>query len=86
VFVDYYFSEYQLVDIQRSSNQQTPDLVSTDSQGNVTIINTESQTNGGKIVAPQKDLGRANYLPNVPSSNPENFYVMYSRVQYNVVG
>jgi len=74
------------VDIQRSSNQQTPDLVSTDSQGNVTIINTESQTNGGKIVAPQKDLGRANYLPNVPSSNPENFYVMYSRVQYNVVG
>ena len=74
------------VDIQRNNNQQMPDLVSTDSQGNVTVINTESQSGGGSVVAPQRDLGRANYLPNIPSSNPDNFYVMYSRVQYNVIG
>jgi len=70
------------LDINGNRNNDLPQL--RDEQGNVTIINGGSSQSGqGSIPAVSGD---ANYLPAVGSSNPDNFYVLYSQIQYNVVG
>ena len=53
----------------------------------VNVVNVDRGTGGGED--PQNIpavLGEATYLPPIASSNPDNFYLMYSQIQYNVVG
>ena len=60
------------------------DIQEPEQGGNVTIINNElpAQTTGSPPT--QQNLGSANYLPKVSSSNVDNFYLLYSMIQYNV--
>ena len=51
----------------------------------VSVINAGGGGGGESQDVPAA-LTAANYLPNVSSSNVSNFYVHYSRIQYNVVG
>lgn len=51
----------------------------------VSVINAGGGGGGESQDVPAA-LTAANYLPNVSSSNVNNFYVHYSRIQYNVVG
>jgi hypothetical protein len=59
-------------------------LVAEQQGSDVSVINT------GQSGTQQTDVpaaaGSATYLPPISTSNPSNFYVMYSKVQYNVVG
>jgi len=34
---------------------------------------------------PPKSSAPATQVPNIPSSNPDNFYALYSQLNYNVV-
>jgi len=60
-------------------------LVAKDQGPDVSTINIEA---GGSSSTMEVDAvsGPANYLPKVSSSNPSNFYLMYSKIKYNVVG
>lgn len=51
----------------------------------VNVVNVDGGTEGAQQNIPAT-LGEATYLPPVASSNPDNFYLMYSQIQYNVVG
>ena len=51
----------------------------------VSVVNVDGGTQGQQQNIPAV-LGEATYLPAVSSSNPDNFYLMYSQIQYNVVG
>ena len=67
------------------TNKTKPeDIQEPEQGGNVTIINNElpAQTTGSPPT--QQNLGSANYLPKVSSSNVDNFYLLYSMIQYNV--
>jgi len=52
---------------------------------NVSVVNVDGGTKGQQQDIPAA-VGEATYLPPVASSNPDNFYLMYSQIQYNVVG
>jgi len=41
---------------------------------------------GGEVQEVPSALSDATYLPQITSSNPSNFYLLYSKIQYNVVG
>lgn len=69
------------LDINGNPRGDLPQL--RDEQGNVTVINGSSQSGQQTVPAVSGD---ANYLPGISSSNPDNFYVLYSQIQYNVVG
>ena len=69
------------IDINGNRRGDLPQL--RDEQGNVTVINGSSQSGQQTVPAVSGD---ANYLPGISSSNPDNFYVLYSQIQYNVVG
>lgn len=51
----------------------------------VSVVNVDGGTKGEQQNVPAA-VGEATYLPPVSSSNPDNFYLMYSQIQYNVVG
>jgi len=51
----------------------------------VSVVNVDGGTKGEQQNVPAA-VGDATYLPPVSSSNPDNFYLMYSQIQYNVVG
>jgi len=51
----------------------------------VNVVNVDGGTEGVQQNVPAT-LGEATYLPPIASSNPDNFYLMYSQIQYNVVG
>jgi hypothetical protein len=51
----------------------------------VSVVNLDGGTEGEQQNIPAT-LGDPTYLPAVTSSNPDNFYLMYSQIQYNVVG
>lgn len=75
------------VDFEKQQSS-LPDLKEPDTGGNVTIFNNQNPSNGiggGEISVPSA-VGEANSLPSISSFNPNNFYVLYSQIQYNVVG
>ena len=51
----------------------------------VNVVNLDGGTKGNQQNIPAT-LGGSTELPIVSSSNPSNFYLMYSQIQYNVVG
>ena len=51
----------------------------------VNVVNLDGGTEGTQQDIPAV-LGESTYLPPITSSNPDNFYLMYSQIQYNVVG
>ena len=51
----------------------------------VNVVNLDGGTKGDQQNIPAT-LGGSTELPVVSSSNPSNFYLMYSQIQYNVVG
>ena len=51
----------------------------------VSVINAGGGGGGGTQDVPSA-TSAANYLPQISSSNSTNFYLHYSRIQYNVVG
>lgn len=51
----------------------------------VSVVNVDGGTKGQQQNIPAA-VGEATYLPPISSSNPDNFYLMYSQIQYNVVG
>jgi hypothetical protein len=51
----------------------------------VNVVNLDGGTEGTQQDIPAV-LGESTYLPLITSSNPDNFYLMYSQIQYNVVG
>jgi len=51
----------------------------------VNVVNLDGGTKGDQQNIPAT-LGGSTELPEVTSSNPSNFYLMYSQIQYNVVG
>ena len=50
------------------------------------IININAGDEGGAPQEVPAEVGGSTYLSPVTSSNPTNFYLMYSQIQYNVVG
>lgn len=52
----------------------------------VDIININAGDEGGAPQEVPAEVGGSTYLSPVTSSNPTNFYLMYSQIQYNVVG
>ena len=52
----------------------------------VDIININAGDEGGTPQEVPAEVGGSTYLSPVTSSNPTNFYLMYSQIQYNVVG
>ena len=68
----------------KTNGTKPEDIQEPEQGGNVTIINNElpAQTTGSPPT--QQNLGSANYLPKVSSSNVDNFYLLYSMIQYNV--
>ena len=65
-----------------SPQMQLPGPIS--SSGNTTIIYKKVGSNGQMIQQPLK-TGSATDVPLIPSSNPSNFYTMYSQMEYGVV-
>ena len=51
----------------------------------VTMLKTSSGQQGGSANQAPPITGQANSVPAISSSNPENFYTLYSQVHYNVV-
>ena len=51
----------------------------------INVVNLDGGTEGEQQNIPST-LGDPTYLPTITSSNPDNFYLMYSQIQYNVVG
>lgn len=51
----------------------------------INVVNLDGGTEGEQQNIPST-LGDPTYLPAITSSNPDNFYLMYSQIQYNVVG
>jgi hypothetical protein len=49
---------------------------------NVVIAAAPSQNQSS---VPPKSSAPATQVPNIPSSNPDNFYALYSQLNYNVV-
>ena len=50
------------------------------------VINNSSTDTSAVQQASDTDNGSANEIPFVPSGNPANFHLLYSQLQYNVVG
>ena len=76
---------YDLFGALTGSNKRN--LEPPDSSPDVTSINVNG---GGGAQGTQQEVpstaGEATYLPAIGSSNPDNFYLLYSQIQYNVVG
>jgi len=76
---------YDLFGALTGSNKRN--LEPPDSSPDVTSINVNG---GGGAQGSQQEVpstaGEATYLPAIGSSNPDNFYLLYSQIQYNVVG
>lgn len=53
-------------------------------QPKVSVVNVNEGQNEQQNVA--ATAGEATYLPSISSTNSTNFYLMYSQIQYNVVG
>lgn len=65
----------------KKSNDNLQSLKSPDSGGNVTVINNESTASARN--APTQDLGSANYLPSIATSDPDNFHKYTSYRYFN---
>ena len=76
---------YDLFGALTGSNKRN--LEPPESSTDVTSINVNG---GGGTQGTQQEVpstaGEATYLPAIGSSNPDNFYLLYSQIQYNVVG
>ncbi len=65
----------------KKSNDNLQSLKSSDSGGNVTVINNESTASARNV--PTQDLGSANYLPSIATSDPDNFHKYTSYRYFN---
>ena len=52
----------------------------------VSVVNVDAGMSGDEPQSVPAATGEATFLPAIDSSNPTNFYLMYSKIQYNVVG
>lgn len=57
----------------------------TDGDVDVSVINVEGNGGNRQQTNAPAAAGSATYLPSISSNNPSNFYLMYSKTQYNVV-
>jgi hypothetical protein len=71
-----------LISGTRPDRNITPEGDGTD----VSVINAGGGEGGGGTQDVPAATSAANYLPQISSSNSTNFYLHYSRIQYNVVG
>ena len=71
---------------QVSSQSRATDTssIGPEPEGKTQVVITDATTNQQPQVVPTA-TGSAAELPYVSSSNPDNFYVLYSQVHYNVV-
>ncbi len=63
-----------------SQQQQQPIVMPIDMSGG-----TQQQTKGGGVSAPPQSQKNGPSVPFLPSGNPDNFLVLYSRMVYNIV-
>ena len=61
-------------------------LIAQEQKANVSIVDATGGGGGGQVEEVPSATSDANYLPSIESSNPSNFYLVYSKIQYNVVG
>ena len=66
------------------SNQRNLDPP--DSSPDLSTVNINAGGGDGTQQEVPVTSGEATYLPPIGSSNPSNFYLLYSQIQYNVVG
>jgi len=71
--------------IKSKSTQEKMESVGKLDEPSPNIIMLPEMQQPGIIQKTSAASGRANNVPSIQTSNPENFYVLYSQVQYNVV-
>jgi hypothetical protein len=73
------------VESKPKATQEKVQTLSSLSEPQPNIIMLPSNQQQSAVTKAPSASGNANSVPAIQSSNPENFYVLYSQVQYNVV-